>query len=150
MTDDLLQIDRQLARVEQGRLLREVVSRVDPPAARAAGVRPAVVIAVDRDDVSGGVGPALDVLELDRVGGLPVAGIDQLTAAERVAVEGDHVSIKPALGFRIERDLVGDAFRHAPGLRLSHRPDTEKTDPTLREIIAFFAHPIPRLPRLVE
>ena len=80
----LPQIQRQLEWTEQDRRILERVARVDPPAAVRADMHRAVV-AIDRDHLVRRVRPSLRVVELGRVRRAPVAGVDQLLAAQLLA-----------------------------------------------------------------
>ena len=87
--------------------MRELVAGVDPPAVLVPHMHAAVVVAVHRLDIGRGIGPALQVVEADGVGGDPVGGVDQLFAAEVFMVVGGDVGVELALRLGEELRLIG-------------------------------------------
>ena len=75
-------------------------------------------IAVPCDDVVGGIGPVFRVLGQHHVGGPPVAGVDQLLAAQFVAEVGRHLGVELVHEPRQELRLVGRALLEAGYLAL--------------------------------
>ena len=115
MANDLLDIQGKRPRIEEHRDILELIAAIDAPAAIRAEMDGAVVV-VDGEHLIGSVGPALDVIEPDRVGGLPVTRVDQLLAAQFVAQVATDIGVEPVHGLAEELKLIIQRF--------SVRPDT--------------------------
>jgi hypothetical protein len=80
MAHDLLEVAGKVADILRRGGVGIGIAGIDAPAVVGA-VMGAAIVVVYRLDIRGGVGVALEIVELDVVGGDPVAGIDELPAA---------------------------------------------------------------------
>ena len=131
VADGLLEIQGQLAGPMQNRDVLEEIAGVDPPAAVGTDVNRAVV-AVDGENLVGRVRPALGVVELDRVGCFPVAGVDQLLAAKLFVEVPLDFAVEAVHRLGVELELVVEPSFPATLTRLGPLPDQKKAHDTLR------------------
>ena len=149
MPGDLLQVHRQGAGVEQGRDVLELVARVDPPAAIVADMDGAVV-GVDGHHVVGRVGPALDVVEPDRVGRLPVAGVDEHLAAQVLAEIAADLLVEAVHRLGEELELVVQPLLPASLAGLGELPDDVNAHDASGRVVLLHRVAVPGLEGLIE